>query len=392
MPSSLASPPYQLLRRMSLQTRRFSIRSSSTTPQIYKYQHTPLPRIQQWSGSPDTRLFDTLLVYQKFSIEQRELLLQMTEDQATVDYPVSIEVEAQEHGLLQYRVTFFSDILAAEQARLLLRQLEETVWHIATNPNADNEAMESLTPELFSIAPPEQPILESPVEFAHQFVESQARTNPTKVALHFVDGLQDSRANGRTWTYKQLDDNGNRVARKLLPHVRVGDTVAIHFEKCPEAFFAILGILKAGCGFLALDPSAPASRKEFILKDARAPVLLVSTAGSANFDLENHPPLLHIDESALVEESPEPVALASPLSPQDPCYCLYTSGTTGLPKGCEITHEKCRAMHAGIPTDLFWTLERAFPVASVRFLPLRCIRSGTILELVRWNNTRVSFS
>ncbi len=107
----------------------------------------------------------------------------------------------------------------------------------------------------------------------------------------------------------------------------------------PEAYFAILGILKAGCCFLALVPAAPSSRKHFIIQDSRATVVLTGIARTGDFDTTSKIPVIVIDEQCLAQASPSPVDNSSLIPASAACYCLYTSGTTGAPKGCEITHE-----------------------------------------------------
>lgn len=309
--------------------------------QLYKQQHTPLTRIQRWLGYPDSRLFDTLLVYQKLADgTEAPLPWKVLEDQATVDYPVSIEVEPSQDNKLVYRITFFSDVIPREHATLLLEQFDAVLSHLAFHPDGHETDLFSLAPGLFSVTPPEKPELPSPEKFLHQFVEYQARRTPEKTALHFVFGSHWTEPMAFTkWSYRELDERGNQVARMLLPHTKTGAIVAVYFDKCPEVYFAILGILKAGCAFVALDPGAPPSRKEFILKDSGASVLLTLKDNAVALDFAVDVPVLAFDEPSLSPHDVSPVVLERELTPQDVCYCLYTSGTTGTPKGCEITHE-----------------------------------------------------
>ncbi|CRK13661.1 hypothetical protein BN1708_010896 [Verticillium longisporum] len=165
----------------------------------------------------------------------------------------------------------------------------------------------------------------------------------TGLALEFVTAFIGESPESHSVTFKELDEMGNRVANTLAQHVASRGIVAVHFDKCPEAFFAILGILKAGCSFLALDPSAPKARKEFILRDSGAVALLARDA----LDFQPAQTVVEIEESKLYAASAEPCQLGHNLSKDDTCYCLYTSGTTGTPKGCEITHENAvQAMKA----------------------------------------------
>ncbi|KAK0629387.1 non-ribosomal peptide synthetase [Bombardia bombarda] len=324
--------------------------------ELYKQQHQPLARIQQWMGYPNSRLFDTLLVYQKLDIDISETRpWTVINDQATVDYPVSIEIEPQGGDELKYQITFFGDVLPSEQADLLLEQFDAMVRTLALEPEGNEENLFGLCPELFSVLPAEKPELQPPsiisglpiednesessVGFLHQFVESQALKTPDKTALYFADGFDGTVPVGREWTYEQLDQNGNRVAQMLVSHTHVGDIVAIYFEKCPEAFFSILGVLKAGCSFVALDPGAPSARNEFILSDSGAALLLTSEDKAQDLSFRAPVLVLTINESLLASQSSAPPATSRPLEQSDVCYCLYTSGTTGTPKGCEITHD-----------------------------------------------------
>lgn len=308
--------------------------------ELYKQQHQPLARVQQWLRVPDTRLFDTLLVYQKFEVGSTVARPWQVEGEfAHVDYPVSIEIEPTVDGHLRYQVTFFDDILPKEQADIILHQLDAVVRHLAFEPLGMEADLFSLSRNVFSVLPPEKPELPTEIQFLHQFVERQASQTPKSVALHFVERFDGYEPIGRKWTYSQLNANGNRVANMLAPHVKTGDIVAVYFDKCPEAYFSILGILKAGCAFVALDPTAPASRNEFIIQDSGASVLLTSRAKKAQLGFGVSVPVFSIEEDPLPSISCQSPVLSRMLHPSDVSYCLYTSGTTGAPKGCEITHD-----------------------------------------------------
>ncbi|KAK3291114.1 uncharacterized protein B0H64DRAFT_450565 [Chaetomium fimeti] len=253
---------------------------------LYKEQHQPLTRLQQWLGCPDSKLFDSLLVYQRLdrdaSVEQH---WRIVNESANMDYPRFHRGRAK-------------------------------------------------------VLPPDIAEISTEVKFLHQFVELRALQAPDTTALHFVRGYDGNAPIGDTWTYAELNDNGNRVAQLLLPRVNPRDIVAVYFDKCPEAYFSILGILKAGCAFLALDPAAPRARNEFILQDSGASILVTSKAAKENLELSTIIPTIFVDEGLLSTAPSHPlVQTQQQLQPNDVCYCLYTSGTTGTPKGCEITHD-----------------------------------------------------
>lgn len=302
---------------------------------LYRHQFSRLNDIQRWLGHPGRRLFDTLLVYQRFAeTDDVSLPWEVVEDEGIVDYPVSIEVEPQRSGAVRYRMTFRSDVLPSKQASIMMEQLDAALRHLVLDPQGSADSLWEAEQRLAAVIPPPVAELPSEVTLLHQFVELQASRQPEKVAFEFVEAFNGEIPVSRSWTFSELDDMGNKVATTLSPRISPGSIVAVHFDKCPEAYFSILGILKAGCSFLALDPAAPRARKEFILRDSKAAAVLVRD--SKTVDFTSPAPVLEIQEVSLasVEAKDTPV-----ISPQSTCYCLYTSGTTGAPKGCEITHE-----------------------------------------------------
>ena len=110
----------------------------------------------------------------------------------------------------------------------------------------------------------------------HQLVEAQAKRTPTAVAVEFDD---------QYLTYAQLNAKANRLAR-LLSQQGVGpdSVVAICFKRGIPQILAILAILKAGGAFLPLDPDDPTLRKEMLIVDANAKILLATYAQRRDFD------------------------------------------------------------------------------------------------------------
>ncbi|KAI4866011.1 hypothetical protein F4820DRAFT_447488 [Hypoxylon rubiginosum] len=306
---------------------------------LRRHERTPLSKIQRWLGRPDGQLFDTIIAYQTMHmVGKSKTPWEVLDETASVEYALALEVVETTSNQLQLNLTYDADILPDRQAHILMRQFDATLLSLLASPQGYASQLASLKPDLFSILPATYQEIPSPVGLLHQFVEQSAQKIPTAIALEFVEELGDP-IRRRHWTYHDLNEMGNRVAQMLSTHkTPPGSIIAACFNKCPEAYFSILGILKAGCAFLSLDPSAPASRLEFILSDSTAACLLIETELNKNLSLNTTIPTYSISEREL-SYIPTIYQTPSQISPSDTCYCLYTSGTTGAPKGCLISHD-----------------------------------------------------
>ncbi|KAF4461096.1 hypothetical protein FALBO_12088 [Fusarium albosuccineum] len=305
---------------------------------LHKHQFSPLSQVQKWLGHPAGQIFDTLIAYQKMpGTDASSMPWSQVKDEAMVEYPVSLEIEPMENDRLRLCITHHSDILPQEQAKLLAEQFDASLIQIACNVSGSEDDAWQQSSSLYSVLPAASPVLEAPVELLHQFVERGATLQPDKIALEFVSGFDGETSVKQQWSYYELNAMGNKVANMLRDKAAAGSIVAIHFDKCPEAYFSILGILKAGCSFVALDPSAPKARKEFILQDSTAPCLLTKSPQSLDFEVMSA--IVEVDQDSLKTMNGSQLESQPLISPSDTCYCLYTSGTTGTPKGCEITHD-----------------------------------------------------
>ncbi|MCK8612926.1 non-ribosomal peptide synthetase [Gordonia sp. C13] len=157
-------------------------------------------------------------------------------------------------------------------------------------------------------------------------------------AHRFADRVAVS-ASGRSLSYGELDARSDAVAAGLAARgVAAGDLVGIATARTVDLMSAILGVMKAGAGYLPLDLGNPVERLSFIVADAEVAVV-IGDASSADHALWDRLPdgAMVVDVEALAAE---PVASTDLVRvPADSrAYVIYTSGSTGRPKGVEITH------------------------------------------------------
>ncbi|WP_248807450.1 amino acid adenylation domain-containing protein, partial [Pseudomonas sp. MWU13-2100] len=135
----------------------------------------------------------------------------------------------------------------------------------------------------------------------------------------------------------ELNARANQVAHRLLAlGVRPDDRVAICVDRGPAMIIGLLGILKAGAGYVPLDPAYPRERLAYTLGDS-APVALLSQHSVQEALPALQVPVINLDDADLRDESVRNPQVPG-LTVENLAYVIYTSGSTGLPKGVMVEH------------------------------------------------------
>ncbi|CAM3907686.1 Dimodular nonribosomal peptide synthase [Vibrio aerogenes CECT 7868] len=169
--------------------------------------------------------------------------------------------------------------------------------------------------------------------FVHQLFEMQAAQRPDAVAVS-CDVQQQ--------TYRVLNAQANRLAH-YLRNLGVGPEkrVALCLDRGTDLVIAMLATLKAGGGYVPLDPTYPPERLQYILSDS-APDVVISDGMVNPDDLvgdSHHFRLIHIKQNApLWADLPDQNLSCHELKPDNLAYVIYTSGSTGQPKGVMVEH------------------------------------------------------
>lgn len=302
--------------------------------ELRQYEYSSLARVQRWSEvEPGQPLFESIVVFENYPVEtngEHSLRVDDIHYREQSNYPLALLVMPDEQ--IRLLMIYDESRFDADTIDRMLGHLQSLLTAMAVNPDQklrDLTLMDSAEQERILVEWNSTDASPGPTIWVQDQIAAVAQETPTKTAVAASDG---------SLTYAELDRLSNQLAHHLIGRgVQPGTPVGIHVDRSTTMIVGILGILKAGCAYVPLDPAYPAQRIEFILNDTQAPLIVTQSHLLTQLDLPGHPCIV-LDNawsqiSGEPQDAPNIVIDSSNLA-----YLIYTSGSTGTPKGVMVTH------------------------------------------------------
>lgn len=312
-------------------------------------------------------LFNTVFTYQRRQLsrdpEKTALMYENVEAEDPGEYHVTVNADVSEEGTT-VDFGFWKDKICPAQAENMVDTFEKIIASIVASDDQDlavgdldfftSNSLQQVMEWNHELPPPVR-------RCVHDLISEQVLLRPRSAkAIEGWDG---------TFTYQEFDEVTNRLAIHLQTlGVSTETFVPILFEKSSWAIVAMIAIMKAGGAYVPLDAKHPPARLRQLIGDVGAMVVLCSR--------NHHPKVTEVATTAVIidRQAINKLPLSKGLRPQsdvtpdNAAYCLFTSGTTGTPKGTIIPHQSfCTSAYAFTHLMHIDSTSRTFQFASYTF-------------------------
>ncbi|KAF4996187.1 hypothetical protein FGRMN_4635 [Fusarium graminum] len=311
-----------------------TVQGNITTAMMHK--NTTLADFQHDMGTSSEPLFNTAYSFQRRSgpkdMSTGSISFEVDEAKDPSEYTLTVNVEVWDSSA-ELQVCYWADKISDKQAKNIASTLDRILTSIvASDPTLPLGQLEIIShhsvQQLLSWNNAEPELLDTCI---HHAVEHNTRRLPQDTAA--IDAWDS------TFTYSELDVAASQLARHLVS-IGIGPEtyVPLCFVKSAWTVVAMIAVLKAGGAFVPLDPTHPAERISYLVHNVDAKVILCSASLEhkfANLDI----PTIAVSQTTVSSFcSSSTQSPYTTVHPHNAAYIIFTSGTTGLPKGTVVEH------------------------------------------------------
>ena len=304
---------------------------------LMRHRRFPFPEMVKLQGNPVTDISFNFVHFHVYEAVQGIENFQVVDADVVEksNFRLAVTFHQQISGDLELLLQYNTAALSDEDARRLAGYFRAAIEQVCDDPDVHYLDRSLLSPaELKTLWKPAS--LPEPVAYCpiHRMFERRTADRPDAVAI---------RHDGSSVSYAQLNRRANTLAHYLIGlGVTEEAVIAVYTDRSVGMVAALLAVLKAGAAYLPVDPDYPAARREFMLQQADVQFILASPGLAESLEAPDGCRIIVVDDSGGVEaatDSPatNPVSRFTP-APDKLAYVIFTSGSSGQPKGVMIEH------------------------------------------------------
>ncbi len=268
-----------------------------------------------------------------------EVHLELSESKAPIAFEVSIV-----NGKFNYKVDYNAEIFTEKLIQTLVCAFDKAIYSFVNGEKVSEISLltDEITKELDKYNETEF-VYDTSKTIIDHYIE-QVKLNPDRKCVVYKD---------KTYTYKEANDLSRKVSSHLISSgINKGDIVAILINRDENMILASYGVIMSGCAYVGLDPTYPKDRLDLMITDSGAKALI---ADRSLMGLISKPDckIIYTDEFEALPTNDDVVdQRISEITPNDRCLVIYSSGTTGVPKGAVLCHKNVVSFYYNYTNDM----------------------------------------